>query len=123
MNHTLSNETLGNQTSSNHTIPKEDWVESSAMVYVALTVATFSALTIFCVWFFKNRLSKRPLRYNTLDAEEELELAARSGSDDEIDIPLDAPATKESAFTLNDSSEEDDEPQDDVESVEADIRV
>ena len=69
------------------------WVESSAMVYVALTVATFSAATMCCVWFFKERMWNTR-KYNSLDPDEEqveLRPQTASSSDDEVDIPLDLP--------------------------------
>jgi hypothetical protein len=47
------------------------WKESGAMVYVALTVATFSATTMCCVWFVKRHQAQTT--YQPVD-EEEMEL-------------------------------------------------
>lgn len=50
------------------------WEESGAMVYVALTVATLSAVIMCCVWFIKQRMNNG---YGSLDGErpeEEVEL-------------------------------------------------
>ena len=50
----------------------EPWKESGAMVYVALTVATLSAVIMCCVWFIKQRINND---YGTVreDDEEEVE--------------------------------------------------
>jgi hypothetical protein len=100
------------------------WVESSAMVYVALTVATFSAVVICGVWVFKE---KYRTSYHTVHAAEEtVELRARHTDDEEEDIPLDeldraldaaaaVPEAKLSeAFSLGDDEASDD---DDVHTV------
>ena len=57
----------------------EPWKESGAMVYVALTVATLSAVIMCCVWFIKQRINND---YGTVreDEEEEIELNRRSPS-------------------------------------------
>tara|TARA_B100001059_G_scaffold234397_1_gene276898 strand:- start:151 stop:501 length:351 start_codon:yes stop_codon:yes gene_type:complete len=101
------------------------WVESSAMVYVALTVATFSAVVICGVWVFKE---KYRTSYHTVHAaaEETVELRARHTDDSSEDIPLDeldgaldaaaaVPEAKLSeAFSLGDDEASDD---DDVHTV------
>ncbi len=81
------------------------WVESSAMVYVALTIATFSAATMCCVWFFKERMWNTR-KYNSLDPDEEqVELRPQtvSSSDDEVDIPLDLPSQEPPEAKLADA--------------------
>lgn len=69
-----------NNTSVNNTDVSDPWVESGAMVYVALTVATLSAVIMCCTWFIKQRFIKNG--YGTLNATEP------TGSGDEEDIPL-----------------------------------
>lgn len=59
------------------------WQESGAMVYVALTVAIFSMVTMCCVWFVKKH---RERQYNSIDDsddEEEVELTAGMESSEE----------------------------------------
>ena len=85
-----------NHTANQTNIDVNPWVESSAMVYVALTVATFSAATMCCVWFFKKRMWNNR-KYNSLDHDEEqveLRPHTTSSSDDEVDIPLVLPGTE-----------------------------
>ena len=79
-----------NSSNANTTILLDPWVESGAMVYVALTVATFSAVMMCCTWFFKQRwLDKRD--YNTLDREEHIELTSQTlDEDEEEEISLNA---------------------------------
>ena len=89
------------------------------MVYVALTVATFSATTMCCVWFFKERLWNSK-KYNSLEADEEqIELQTHhSSSDDEVDIPLDLteeepPEAKlGGVFTIEDDNSDDEQHDD-----------
>lgn len=110
----------------------DPWVESGAMVYVALTVATFSALIMCCTYFFKEYLSK-PRKYTSLDRDEHVELTAaghdQDSGEEEISLtlsdeeaspmlsptessPAKKPSEKEPAdgvFTLDDVDSEDDE--------------
>ena len=88
------------------------------MVYVALTVATFSATTMCCVWFFKERLWNSK-KYNSLEADEEqIELQTHhSSSDDEVDIPLDLSEEPPEAklggvFTIEDDNSDDEQHDD-----------
>ena len=73
-----------NQTSISDTDP---WEESGAMVYVALTVATFSAVTMCCIWFMTKHSSVRKWfrlgkTYDTLDSsEDQIQLKPQSRSD------------------------------------------
>ena len=58
------------------------WEESGAMVYVALTVATFSALTMCCIWIASRHPNVRRWcrlgpRYTTLD-EDKIQLQSRT---------------------------------------------
>lgn len=65
----------------------DPWEESGAMVYVALTVATFSAVTMCCVWFITKHSSVRKWfrlgeTYDTLEsAEDQIQLNIREDSD------------------------------------------
>lgn len=83
----MNSSNITNATTTVTETPKNPWEESGAMVYVALTVATFSAITMCCVWFFKQRWLKTT-RYNTVNEEDEdIELTANQESSEE-DIPL-----------------------------------
>jgi len=102
---------------------KNPWEESGAMVYVALTVATFSAVTMCCVWFFKQRWLKTTT-YNTVNEEEAIELTGEPDSSSEEEIPLDDykddPQTVEpdsSAFTLDGSDADEEQEEDHLDSV------
>lgn len=67
----------------------DTWKESGAMVYVALTVASFAAVITCCLWY-----SKKKRNYNPVEAvEEEVELTADSSNEN-------------ADFTLEDSEEE-----------------
>jgi len=99
----------------NHTnstqIIRDTWKESGAMVYVALTVAIFSMVTMCCVWFIKKHSQEE--RSDYVPVEEEVELTqARSSEEEEEEIDLGLRESKDNtaAFTLSDSgsSEEDD---------------
>ena len=102
----MSNET-------NITTTSDPWVESGAMVYVALTLATCSAVIMCCTWFLTH--NSEVLRwwkgdhYGTVDEEENVELRQVEESDDEETIfesdnyrDQQEPGT----FTLDDSEEE-----------------
>ena len=66
----------------------DPWVESGAMVYVALTVATFSAVMMCCTWFFKEHWAKST-KYSTLSVDEQVELTSHvSDSEEDIDLGL-----------------------------------
>jgi len=106
-----------NQTNQSHS-KTDPWVESGAMVYVALTVATLSSIIMCCVWFLKKRLTNK---YGII-GEVELNQAVSTDSGSEEEIPLDTveepfnePFKDNSddiveppsvAFTLEDSSED-----------------
>jgi len=99
----------------------DPWVESGAMVYVAITVATTSAIIMCCTWFITHHPMvktwwKKSNVYNTVedsDEEVEVQLTAprtesptedvdeRTSSQSEPAVALD-----ESAFTLEDSGDE-----------------
>ena len=99
--------------------PSQDdpWKESGAMVYVALTVATFSAVTMCCVWFILHHPSVRSwLRltrgYDSVDDEESVQLASRSSetpspeaTDLEQASPVEALADAVSKEPVGDSKE------------------
>ena len=98
------------------TTGRNPWEESGAMVYVALTVATFSAVTMCCVWFFKQRWLKTTTYGTVNDAEEDIELTAEHDSEEEIPLDeyKDDPQTLDSKiFTLEDSGSEDEEREED----------
>ncbi len=65
----------------------DPWIESGAMVYVALTVATFSAVMMCCTWFLKEQWSKTTT-YSELNVEEQIELKSQLSQESEEDIPL-----------------------------------
>ena len=67
-----------NSTTNSITSP---WVESGAMVYVAITVATLSAVIMCCTWFITHNKTIRQWRgrknkYGVVDDEENIELNA-----------------------------------------------
>jgi hypothetical protein len=119
-----------NQTHVNDNQTTNPWVESGAMVYVALTVATLSAVIMCCVWFVKHRLNNKKNKYGSVSTgEEQIELKQadqldsgseeeNSGSEEEIDLDEDisgeSAAVGDSgilpdAFTLEASDSSDDE--------------
>ena len=112
-----------NHTSMQNQTNIDPWVESGAMVYVALTVASMSAVIMCCVWFLKHRLS--PKGYGALASTsdpETIELANARESDSEEEIPLDTkdePEAKqtEDVFTLEHSASEEENELFDDESV------
>jgi len=98
------------------------WVESGAMVYVAITVATMSAVIMCCTWFIThNTVIQRwwhgASHYGGLDGEEEeIELIVESQKE-ESDTPIGATSsytdepgvdTVQPVFTMDDSSSESD---------------
>jgi len=91
------------------------WVESGAMVYVAITVATMSAIIMCCTWFItQNEPFKRwrngKVQYDGLDDDEEEEIQLTSTQvdldEDEELAPTDTYEEKnvDGVFTLDDSS-------------------
>lgn len=111
----MNSSNITNATTSVTETPKNPWEESGAMVYVALTVATFSAITMCCVWFFKQRWLKTT-RYGTVHEEDEdIELTANHESSEE-DIPLhdegykDEPIDEGSVEPMDEDSDKDSPP-------------
>ena len=68
------------------------WKESGAMVYVALTVATFAAVLTCCVWIAKKHRKKT---YIPIDSDGE-----------EVELTAEEELTEAAEFTLDDSEEE-----------------
>ena len=118
----------------NETTPNastESWEETGAMVYVALTIATFSAVTMCCAWALTRHPSIRywcrpTATYTTLD-EDSVQLKAQtSDSPTNVDIEdverkaaaaaaaavADAVAEPEAGLTAEAVAESDDGPQD-----------
>jgi hypothetical protein len=102
---------ITNQSVANQANTTDPWVESGAMVYVALTVATLSAVIMCCVWFVKQRFI-RVNQYGTVSTsgEEHVELnrsVSRESSGSEEEISLEPPTEQKSppkdAFTMSDS--------------------
>ena len=99
-------------------LDKNPWEESGAMVYVAITVATFSAVTMCCVWFFKQRWLKTTT-YGTVNNKEDIELTTGQDSSSEEELPLDESEYKDDlfeeaepdskAFSLDDSGSSEEE--------------
>ena len=84
---------ITNQSVTNQTNATDPWVESGAMVYVALTVATLSAVIMCCGWFVKQRFM-HVNQYGTVSGEEHVELNTTvsresSGSEEEISLEPD----------------------------------
>lgn len=92
----------------------DPWVESGAMVYVALTVATFSALIMCCTWVFKEYFAK-PKNYTSIDREEEIELTSnrndQESSDEEISLTLSEEETSPMLSAQEDMSEKEPGPE------------
>ena len=88
----------------------DPWTESGAMVYVTLTVATFSAVAMCCTWFITrhstiNSYFQGQTQYGVVDdSEEEIELCPSSKEVVEED--------NSSAFTLEDPSDSGSEEED-----------
>lgn len=82
------------------------WKESGAMVYVALTVAIFSAATMCCVGVAKRQRTQTT--YTSVE-EEEMELTRVEQSDtetEEVVFEQKGQVEDSSAFTLDDSDDE-----------------
>lgn len=92
------------------------WVESGAMVYVAITVATMSAVIMCCTWFITHNTALQhwwygKVQYNGVDddEEEEIELIEEKEGQYYTDTPK--------AFTLEDSDSGSDPPEPEPEAV------
>lgn len=112
----------------------DPWVESGAMVYVALTVATFSAVIMCCTWFVTHSSRVKRWRngtnvYGVVSSGDDVELTPNEDEDDEEVIYEEAsravaftiheitPHTKvtpETEFTLDGSSESESESEERV---------
>ena len=68
----------------------DPWVESGAMVYVALTVATCSAVIMCCTWFITHNSDVlrwwKGDHYGVVNEEENVELQKVEESDEEETI-------------------------------------
>lgn len=99
-----TNITNTSDTVTSGTTTSQPWKESGAMVYVALTVATLSAVIMCCVWFIKQRINND---YGTVreDEEEEIELNRRSPSPEQnaFSDQKSEEVPNSEAFTLEDS--------------------
>ena len=101
------------------------WVESGALVYVAMTVAVCAAVIMCCTWFLTSNKTSKHL-YATYCAgnntyrevgeeEEEIEL---NGSPRQASGQASGQASaKQSPFTIGDSSEEEESLDDVVQAV------
>tara|TARA_B110000091_G_scaffold212665_1_gene259880 strand:+ start:965 stop:1294 length:330 start_codon:yes stop_codon:yes gene_type:complete len=104
----MSNGTISNTT----TVPttSDAWVESGAMVYVSLTVATFSAIVMCCTWFVTHNRDIKQWwsgeNYGVVDDGEDIELRATVESDEDEEVIFDS--RSDGAFTLEGSSDEED---------------
>lgn len=105
----------------------DPWVESGAMVYVAITVATVSAIIMCCTWFithhpFVAKWLKHEVVYNSVesDDEEEIQLTApRCESPYDLESSTKTESVSNSnVFTLeaSDDSEEEEEAEEEEES-------
>lgn len=105
-----SNTTSGMDTNNN------PWVESGAMVYVAITVATMSAVIMCCTWFITHNTALQrwwhgKAQYGGLDDEEE-EIELIEEKNDTIPESseksyTDSQPEDTSAFTLEDGGSSD----------------
>ena len=102
---------MNSTSSTNQTLSQTTWEESGAMVYVALTVATISAIIMCCTWFVKQKWFANG--YNNVRHAEHVELNQMEDDEDE-EIPLVSSTTPPgnvspedtSAFTLSASESE-----------------
>jgi len=96
----------------NVTNVQDAWVESGAMVYVSLTVATFSAIVMCCTWFVTHNSDIRKWwsgeHYGIVDDGEDIELTGDSDEEEpgEPDEEVIFDSRSEGAFTLEGSSDE-----------------
>ena len=119
-----TNITNTSDTVTSGTTTSQPWQESGAMVYVALTVATLSAVIMCCVWFIKQRINND---YGTVreDEEEEIELNRRSPSPEQnafSDQKSEEVGTNSEAFTLEDSGSDTSEREEESEGPFVDAR-
>jgi len=121
-----------NDTSSSTSHP-DPWVESGALVYVAMTVAVCAAIIMCCTWFLTsnettkalwNKYCQKTKKYNELnhDDEEEIELRPNGSPQDseeeyrdnqDIDGEFkegEISSVGKDVFTLEDSDEEEEIP-------------
>lgn len=93
------------------------WVESGAMVYVAITVATMSAVIMCCTWFITHNTALQrwwhgKAQYGGLDDGEEEEIELIEEKNDTIQESseksyTDSQPEDTSAFTLEDGGSSD----------------
>lgn len=102
-----------NETNSRPT-PEDPWVESGALVYVAITVAVCAAVIMCCTWFLTTNETSKAIwkkyfrnvsKYNEIFHEEEEEIELRpnkspQGSDEES-----SKTSSSDVFTLEDSDD------------------
>ena len=103
----------------NSTINESDpWVESGAMVYVALTVATFSAIITCCTWFVVHNPEMcrwcrhrqyESVNYESVNEGENVELRTKESDEDDEEILFENDTTVQPVFTFAGSSSEGDE--------------
>ena len=108
----MLNPTMNN--TNNSTINESDpWVESGAMVYVALTVATFSAIITCCTWFVVHNPEMcrwcRHRQYESVNEGENVELRTKESDEDDEEILFENDTTVQPVFTFAGSSSEGDE--------------
>jgi|TARA_B110000091_G_scaffold159419_1_gene169820 hypothetical protein len=93
---------------SNVTNVQNAWVESGAMVYVSLTVATFSAIVMCCTWFVTHNRDIKQWwsgeNYGVVDDGEDIELTVESDEEPNEEVIFDS--RSDGAFTLEGSSDE-----------------
>ena len=110
---------MNNEILVKNTTTSDPWVESGAMVYVALTVATISAVIMCCTWFITH--NSEVLRwwkgdnYGIVSDGENVELrTVEEESDEETIFDVNEGKFKDTpvdpkAFTLDGSSEDEEE--------------
>ena len=97
--------------------PGDPWKESGAMVYVALTVATFSMIVMCCTWLLKQRAKQS--KYSSVGhEEEEIELtSAVSSEDEEIPLTMATPEHAASIFECEETASVDENEREEAEDV------
>jgi len=103
-------------------VPEDPWVESGALVYVAMTVAVCAAVIMCCTWFLTTNETSKAIwkkyfrnvsKYNEIshDEEEEIELRPNKSPQDS-DEDIEESSKEESSthvssdvFTLEDSDD------------------
>lgn len=102
-------------------VPEDPWVESGALVYVAMTVAVCAAVIMCCTWFLTTNETSKAIwkkyfrnvsKYNEIyhAEEEEIELRPnKSPQDSDEDIEesskTSSPHGSSDVFTLEDSDD------------------